>query len=40
MTSMLTPAFELNQDETFVYVYIKTPYIKVCNLLQMPIKFS
>ena len=26
---MLTPAFELSQDEKFVYVYIKTPYIKV-----------
>ena len=26
---MLTPAFELNQDEKFVYIYIKTPYIKV-----------
>ncbi|CAB4041768.1 Hypothetical predicted protein, partial [Paramuricea clavata] len=26
---MLTPAFELSQDEKFVYVYIKTPYIKI-----------
>lgn len=29
---MLTPAFELNQDDVFVYVYIKTPYIKVSRL--------
>ena len=26
---MLTPAFELSQDEKFVYIYIRTPYIKV-----------
>ncbi|XP_028416679.1 protein SHQ1 homolog isoform X2 [Dendronephthya gigantea] len=25
---MLTPAFELGQDEKFVFVYMKTPYIK------------
>ena len=29
---MLTPEFELSQDEKFVFVYMKTPYIKVgCN---------
>lgn len=26
---MLTPAFELSQDDDFVVVLIKTPYVKV-----------
>ena len=29
---MITPPFQVTQDDEFVYIYMKIKYIKVCQL--------
>lgn len=36
---MLTPAFELSQDAKFIYVHIRTPYVKVGEFQYRPYQF-